>query len=197
MGCDIHMYIEYKCGNGMPWQADNHHRARWIDRCRDDQDMAPEEWCDRCRKDGETQLHCDRGYLTYNAAPATGRSYALFAQLASVRGTSHRLPLGLPADVSEQVKVAAEAYGPDGHSHSHISLEEFKKVLFEECAYEATDRDDAFFDPYMPYGERPPSYTTVVTYCDNLINEKSMDKQLLGEDTLSEVQVRLVFWFDN
>ena len=209
MGCDIHMFIEYKCGNGMPWQADEHHQPVWEDRCRDDSPR--EKWCDHCIEavdKGTTQHKCDNGYINYIQVCATSRNYQLFAALAGVRGRGPRTDLGLPNDVSEMVARAADYMGSDGHSHSYMSLDEFKKVLFEELDYKPTDRSDAFYEKWGIIGEtdvqrqkrydnRPPEYTTIVNYCEKLKEEKSVDKRILGPEFSSEVQIRLVFWFDN
>lgn len=208
MGCDIHMYIEYRQGNGMPWLADDHHEPKAKEYCSN---------CEHCLK-GQ-YLECEDAYVHYNQVVATGRNYWLFGLLANVRGDGPRNPLGLPNDVSSVIKAASDRYGSDGHSHSYIYLEDFKKVLFEEYqvlvdnfnnkkddyveeGFVPTDRDDAFYN--IDYSSKdwfkllPPQYTTVINYCENLKKEKSLDKILLQDDnTTSEVQVRLVFWFDN
>jgi len=179
MGCDVHFYIEYRCGNGMPWQADDHHVVN---------------------KHGSIA-----------SVSATGRNYNLFSLLAGVRGRSKgnfRRPLNLPDDVTDVIYKASEGWSTDAHSHSYMSLDEFKKVIFEEYnaatedhKFKPTKRKDAFWDyddpAYSDFNKHPPDYTTLITYCEKLKEEKSLDKQILGPDTTSEVQVRLVFWFDN
>lgn len=190
------MFIEYKCGNGMPWQADDHHTPEWESRCKDTKPNNPESWCSYC--DSGHRYRCEEGYLDFVQVRARGRDYELFSRLCDgVRGNGSREALGLPDDASEVVQEASEAYGVDGHSHSYISLDEFKKALFDECGYEATDRSDAFYDRSLPYDKHPPDFTTIVNYCEKLKQDKSIDKHILGEDTSSEVQIRLVFWFDN
>jgi hypothetical protein len=194
MGCDIHMYIEYKCGNGLPWQADDHHFPKWDSRCVDSK-LDKAAWCQSCQQGSETR--CDSGYIDFKPVRAVCRDYRMFAQIASVRGQGPRQALGLPDDVSEVISKASDVYGVDGHSHSFLPLDEYKKVLFEELRYEPTNRSDAFYERSLPYKDQPPYYTTLVNYCEKLKDEKSLDKQILGKDTSSEVQVRLVFWFDN
>jgi hypothetical protein len=196
MGADIHMFIEYRCGNGMPWQADDHHKQEWEDRCRDQPNMDPVSYCDSCKK--QSKYRCDRGSVSYSQVRATGRNYELFAALASVRGKG-REPLGLPDDVSDIIREASEAYGIDGHSHSYMGIEEFKKVIFEECSnqWPKTKKSNAFYGYHLPYEKHPPDYTTLINYCEKLKIDKSMDRKLLGPEFSSEVQVRLVFWFDN
>jgi len=200
MGCDIHMFIEYKAGNNLPWQADPHHVPVWEDRCKDDSTVPQEEWCDHCKDDGEKQVYCDAGYLDYSQVRATGRDYALFGILAGVRGGGEREPLGLPDNVSDMILAASTKYGSDGHSHSYMSLEEFKQAIYEEREYEDANPPsyDAFhMNAYNEYKDRPRAYTTVINYCEKLKDTMSFDKEVFGQDIPSEVQIRLVFWFDN
>jgi hypothetical protein len=172
------MYVEYKCGNGLPWQADDHHVLN------------------------------DHGFV--QGVSAVQRNYELFGLLASVRTFGPRKPLGLPRDISDTVKQASDTWAFDAHSHSYMSLDEFKKVLFEEFAgrsghsfkFKPTKCTNAFFsydDPLIKadFSNRPEPYSTLVAYCEELIEKKSVDKQILGKDVSSEVQVRLIFWFDS
>lgn len=198
MGCDIHMFIEYRCGNGMPWHADDHHASEWEDRCRDKYPKNPSSWCDQCKSTRpDEQTKCWNGYKQFHQVSAVSRNYQLFGLLAGVR-TPGPDPLGIPSDISQEVLEALEWYGSDFHSHSYISLEDFKDVLFNKMNFKPSDSNDAFYDwRNIPWDKRPPSYTTIVNYCDKLKETKSLDKQLLGENTTSEVQIRLVFCFDN
>ena len=191
MGCDIHMFVEYQLAPGLPWQADDHHI-----------NLEVEDWCGKCRScKKEDYINCPHVYTRCQQVHATGRNYGLFGRLASVRGSSYRQPIGIPHDISPELAREADRIGVDGHSHSYMGLEDFKKVIYEEMDLKPTLRTDAFWhygDPkYKDYGSRPPEYTTLITYCENLKKEKSLDKQIFGEDVTSEVQVRLVFWFDN
>ena len=206
------MYVEYRNGNGSPWIADPHHTPTAESTCLQ---YSPNDLCEFCK--AGNPLKCTQGYVSYNQVSATGRNYWLFGLLANVRCEGPRDARGLPEDVSDMIKAAAEADGDDGHSHSFISLEDFKTVLFKELnekvsdwnnnkenkwkeeGYKPTDRYDAFYDwSKIDHKDRPPEYTTLVTYCEKLIEEKSVDRILLQDESLlSEVQVRLVFWFDN
>ncbi len=176
MGCDIHMYVEYKIP-GDKWTADKHHKK--ID------------------KDG----YCV-------SVTATGRNYDLFGLLASVRNNGPRNPKDLPKDVSPEIKAASDYWGGDGHSHSWLSLKEFKKILFEEYSddehkYKPTDNINAFyryedFRNLPDYKNSPPNFTTLVAYCEHLIDVLNVDRIILDDEQLSSpVKVRLVFWFDN
>jgi hypothetical protein len=198
MGCDIHMFLEYRCGNGMPWQADDHHVPTWESRCKDDEPDNKEKWCDHCLNDGDQQIYCDSGYLDFRQIDATTRDYGLFGLLANVRSSGPRDPRGLPEDVSDMIKAAADKWDSDGHSHSFMTLEEFKNVLLEEAKYPVSTSDVAFYEwEDFERGKYPPSFTSIINYAEKLKQEKSIDKHLLGEGTTSEVQVRVVFWFDN
>lgn len=57
----------------------------------------------------------------------TDRHYDAFAALADVRNSGHITPLaeprGYPADVCQRTRDA-DRYGEDGHSHSHVTLQE-------------------------------------------------------------------------
>lgn len=199
MGCDIHMFVEFKCGNGMPWQADEHHFPVWESRCKDDKDVPQADWCDRCQnEEDEDQKYCDAGYLDYSRVRATGRDYQLFGLLAGVRSAGPD-PRGLPDDVSAMIKAAADRDGSDGHSHSWISLEDFRNLIVAQTRYPITASEDAFMELDYPggYKDHPPDYTTLINYCEKLKQRNSVDKHILGEDVSSEVQVRLVYWFDN
>ena len=64
-----------------------------------------------------------------------GRNYSLFSILADVRNyddfTPISQPKGLPQDVTEHIKALSDSYGCDGHSHSYISMQEFKDFTKE------------------------------------------------------------------
>lgn len=202
MGCDIHMFLEYKCGNGMPWQADEHHTVEWEDRCKDSYPKDRKKWCQHCINDrGDDQDKCMNGYKNFERVRATERNYNLFTRMANVRGDGGLEPKGLPADLSEMIQAAADRWDSDGHSHSWLSIEEFETILFKDGEYNRTDRNDAFqkrnYKDKEWWEKRPPAYTTIINYAKNLKEEKSIDKQILGNEVTSEVQVRLVFWFDN
>lgn len=203
MGCDIHMFLEYR-NRGCPWQADENHKPTIEDTCytvlKEDED----DWCDACKN--KDLRNCENAYRHYNRIGATDRDYQLFALLASVRGNGPREARGIPSDVSPTIKAAAEA-DCDGHSHSYISLEEFKKVLFEEYqdneygGYEPTDRDDIFYrwQDYSgdEFNKRPPDFSSIVTYGEMLKKKHNVENMIFDDESLNDVEVRLVFWFDN
>ena len=196
MGCDIHMFIEYR-NSGCPWQADSNHkeliRDTCLSRCTDKKD-----YCDECSAGKFKQ--CDMAYRHFNQINATSRDYQLFGLLASVRGPGPREPKGLPHDVSDIVCEASASDG--GHSHSYISLEEFEKVLFEEYEdkdypYDPTDKHNIWYDWEDKSIEHPPDFTSIVTYGKMLKEKHNVEKYILDNDSVNDVEVRLIFWFDS
>jgi hypothetical protein len=195
MGCDIHMFLEYRVGDG-PWQADVHHNPPPLKSCIT-QKYAPLRVCDQCSAGQEEACH-EHGY---DNAPqqisATSRDYRLFGALAGVRCIGPE-PKGLPGDISALIKQAADYIGNDGHSHSYISLEEFKKILQRpDLEYTSNANSDAFYEKWGKNGasQAPQSYSTIVNYGEKLQADRLADQMLLGDNL--KVDVRLVFWFDN
>lgn len=180
MGCDIHMFIEKRQDPSLPWEADEHHV------------MDPEGWV--------------------HSVTAVGRSYWLFNAMAGVRYGDKQLfdARGLPDNVSPIVKQESDRWGIDGHTHSWLTLEEYKTCLEafdkaikrEQEEYEEdwetlfNDKDFCFyhysdFDKY----EDQPSWASIYYYCKKLIDDMLADNILLGTNYRPEI--RLVFWFDN
>ena len=164
MGCDIHMYVEYRSTQDGEWQPIEEHTSK------------------------------SEGWI--REVTATGRCYAIFAELACVRGSGMYLPRGLPNDVSPKVGAAASRWGVDAHSHSHLSLEEFEKVI-KKCKkhIDLSSKDDrAFYNFNDPH--QPPCWISVLNFCKKLKQTKELDNVIFDEKILN-VDVRLVFWFDS
>lgn len=175
MGCDIHMFVEYKIDSGA-WQAHDGHVLEI--------------------EEPDTEYE----YEYVKEVSPTGRNYNLFAMLAGVRGEyddSYEIR-GVPHDVSKVVQLAVDNMEGDGHSHSYLSLDEFEGVL-EHQDYKPTDRTDMFYNwQKITYDERPPDYTTIVAACKAQAKELSqVDKILLDSEEGSMVEHRVVFFFDN
>ena len=123
--------------NGCDWQADKHHVVR--------------------SEDGDCPRDVD----------AACRKYALFAELANVRGYGNRDidPLGIPKDASKTVKKAVEYWRDDGHSHSWISLEDFEKIFKTKGWYDdSVTTTKAFFDWQTSPGSYG-GYQDIINYC--------------------------------
>lgn len=100
MGCDIHMFVEYKTV---------------VD--------GVEKWCcgDYFKK--------DRYDNNYSVVPIyDGRNYALFSLLADVRNYGDNKPIsepkGLPEDCCQEIKDQYEYWYGDAHSTSYFTLKE-------------------------------------------------------------------------
>lgn len=169
IGCDIHLFIEYKLGDG-PWQADKHHTTD------------------------------EYGNLT--DADYAHRDYGFFGVLAGVRGSGPE-PKGWPDDVSEKLKSESDNWGDDGHSHSWSTLDEFKKALRKHEILKTTGIEPVAFHSQhenlstnYTYG-----YSNILAYCKDQVKkfkiELEAEKHLLGQDINTEVQCRLVYFFDN
>lgn len=102
MGCDIHMYVEYKNKRGGD--------GSWL--C-GDYFQVDDPLCES---------------PVYNRIELYGdRNYALFAVLANVRNGGYdyiELPRGLPADATEYVEQEYERWRGDAHSCSYFTLRE-------------------------------------------------------------------------
>jgi hypothetical protein len=181
LGCDIHMFIEKRVDNQFPWEADEHHVIEVED------------------------VVDDVEYTTTKEISADGRDYNLFGILAGVRGDGCLYDIrGLPNNVSDVIMQASDSIGVDGHSHSYLSVDEFKKCLVK-AGYdlEASDRTDAFYewgswtkpDGKYDFDKHPPSFTTIVNYCEAWIKEIAKE-DFLGIDEYRP-EIRLIFWFDN
>jgi hypothetical protein len=176
MGCDIHVYIEKRIGKDSVWTADEGHHLEV------EFEGSPDErvWVHECS--------------------AAGRDYELFGLLAGVRSYGDEClyqPRELPADLSEKVRLAAENWGMDGHSHTYLTLSEFTECV-EKSGYKlgANKSSEAFYEwDGRKFSDLPESYTTIINYCNKWINDYKVDNILLN--TQHEPEVRIVFWFDN
>ncbi len=138
----------------------------------------------------------DESYLKETSC--TGRNYEMFGAMAGVRRPDNAIfeERGIPSDVSPELKE--EASGPDWHSHSWLTPEEFKQCL-DKCDYSVHDTysTEAFYDG--PWDKGPGDYTPIYRYCMKWLEEHAVDNILLGreKDPAYSPEIRLVFWFDN
>lgn len=109
MGCDIHMYVEYKksVNNNMVWVNGDYFKHNPYYKSNDEE-----------KRFERMELH---GW----------RNYILFATLAGVRDYTEKVipvsePKGVPDDSSDYVKQANEDWDGDGHTHSWLTLKELK-----------------------------------------------------------------------
>ena len=174
MGCDIHIFAEYKVGDG-PWIADKKHTV--YDEEGDPVElMVPDTWYQ------VDSFGCSR-------------NYSLFGFLAGVRAPGPK-STGAPDDVSEMISLAIKLYGEDGHNHSSLSLRQFK-IRLTKAGYKMNKKLGFDIDN-SPYGDR---YPILINYLEH--NEKKLkvdieaEKELLGQDVNTKVKTRIVFFFDN
>lgn len=189
MGCDIHLYMEQK-RDGL-----------WY-----------------CMNQSKQWLEEDYHELPSDHEIYSGRNYQLFGILAGVRDPDAQLfdVKGIPVDVSEPVKAAYDEWGPDGHSHSFLtmrelmSIEDFfikvrgmkkKSELITLMASMESDKPD--FDLMYPYCEWtsmkgyenfeidvPASYFMRAFYNSILVFLRKKTKLLptLGSDTVGAMR---------
>lgn len=128
MGCDIHMKAEFFDESTQSWKVakqDYEHPCEYCNGTGRD-DRKQDEKCWRC---AGTKNCRDDWY--------EGRNYDDFAILADVRNgrgfagirtgdgfNPISQPKGIPEDATEEVVEYLESYGPDGHSHSYLTLKE-------------------------------------------------------------------------
>jgi hypothetical protein len=111
MGCDIHLYSEYR-KNGKAWKPAD----AWVfdDRWRE----GKKEW-----------------RIPTHLQPFSDRDYDFFGWLADVRNGTWGAPMpvvtaprGIPADVSKRLERVAKKWNGDGHSHSWLTLAELESA---------------------------------------------------------------------
>ena len=164
MGCDIHIYIEKRV-NGDKWQT----------------------------HPGHTLIHKGTEDEQIGSVDATGRDYTLFAALAGVRG-SGPAPLGLPDDISQTIERAIARYGNDGHSHSYISLDNFKDILRKHM-YTDYSSISMFYNYGLLGSKHPPNFSTIVSALEHERDQEYAESILL--DYNLKIEYRLIFFFDN
>jgi len=208
MGCDIHLYVEYKDENG-----------RWF----------------KC-KDGFTSDYFDQNSEHFrgdkykdSASPYEGRNYLLFGYLADVRNGEGFAgcdlgdalipiaePKGLPDDISMALQEDFDEFGCwDGHSCSYFTLGELREAY--KNAEKITVVKRGFVSPeqykiFKVNGEQPDmwcGWTSIEGYKQiewktNLAQDLAeffdhvipqLEKWNYGKR--KDDKIRIVFWFDN
>lgn len=209
MGCDIHMYTEFK--DDGQWKNCDHFMFNPY--------FEPE--------------HCET-YLNskYQLVPFFGtRCYDLFSVLANVRNYADTdyidEPRGLPEDVTPYVKSEYENWDLDAHSTSYFTLKELidfhnenhpmkRCGMFAPEDLKAFDKYGIIPNTYCQYTNRPGwGRRTWETENDVLIpiieklKERADELNLIysfywdgNEETRKRAyeaseNIRIVFWFDN
>ena len=164
MGADIHMVLETKCG---PEWVGVHAYPH----------LATTAFSGRANRLPETIPG-----MTWPVVRE--RNYELFAKLAGGRGDGPE-PNGVPEDVSQLARVMIARWGEDGHSHSHLSLQEFARryASCREVIREVTARR-------LEGEELRNIQKDAEIICTGGYDSERGEA---GTDT----DVRIVFWFDN
>lgn len=205
MGCDIHMYVEYK--KRLPVKATKDYEEQWISG-----DYFKFDPYDETQEGKYEQIE-----LYGN------RNYALFSTLAGVRDYTDKVipvaePKGIPDDCCNYVKERNEAWGNDAHTHSWLTLKELKEyqstnpVLHRTGLLSPEDLIEFDTNGTLPnswcqgtnqegYERRDwtePNKTLVPLIA--LLQERAkelMQYDWQEYDTQNDEKIRIVFWFDN
>lgn len=115
MGCDIHMYVEYK--KDVPVKNSDKREVKWISGDYFKPNPFQDIWDDESKME-RMELYGDR-------------NYGLFSTLAGVRDYTGLInpvsePKGMPDDCCAYIKQANEDWDSDGHTHSWLTLKELK-----------------------------------------------------------------------
>ena len=168
MGCDIHMYVEYKNTTNID--------TRW--RCGDyfriDDPGAEKPVMKR------VELYGDR-------------NYSLFAVLADVRNSNLAdyiaEPRGLPDDVTEFIKREYVAWGSDAHSCSYFTLQEL--IDYHD---EHTPQDSLGYDVLKPLINKLKQRANEIDLIWDFEWHNSLTCNIAYEKA---DRIRIIFWFDN
>lgn len=115
MGCDIHMYVEYK--KDLPIKYSQEREEKWVSGDYFKFNPYKDIW------DEEEEFSVIHLYK--------GRNYGLFSTLAGVRDYTNTItpvsePKGIPEDCCDYVKNENESWSGDGHTHSWLTLKEIR-----------------------------------------------------------------------
>lgn len=210
MGCDIHMFVEYKRSKGVRGTVEGKkvHNEQWVNG-------------DNFRKIPFYDPEYDSS--EFEVVELDGnRDYALFATIAGVRMYTDECipvsePKGLPHDVCEFVKKESDEYGDDGHSHSWLTLKELRdyQALNPKFKYSGLldeqqrhNLDHGIQPDHWCQGTNQPGYKRRDWEVDNdslkrLIERMQQRAHELMQcewevyDTALDEKIRIVFWFDN
>jgi hypothetical protein len=198
MGCDIHMYVEYKKKSTNKWESGDFYRVNPY-------------------KEFE-------GEPEYSVIELHGnRNYGLFSTLAGVRDYSDKVepvtePKGFPDDACDFVKVEYKGWGSDAHTPSWLTLKEIRDYqakdpqmfwsgLLSPTQLEVFDergiRPEHWCQGTSQEGYERRDWSTPNEYCVPLIDKlQARALHLLQYDWQEYNQenddnIRIVFWFDN
>ena len=169
MGCDIHIYGEYKYTPKFSTVVEkvlSKEKPEWVTFERWDDD----EFEDYRDEYPEGTFLRD---VEYHERLPRWRDYEMFEALAGVRGSDEKMllgePKGIPEDACFEIKGVYERSGRDTHTPSWHTLRELKTVDWESL-----------------YHRR--------SFMHELIPLLESQARVLG---VTEDEIRIVYWFDN
>lgn len=169
MGCDIHMFIEYKVGDN-PWFADKHHSVPKYE-------------------DDEYARQVD----------STSRNYYLFGQLAGVRTagpTPKGLPKDV-TDLVKRTSDGYGTDG-HSHSFIYLDdFAKVVKTNYDKYLHNNDFEPIAFYDDFRLNYSYPNLVAYLIKQKELLELDAESEKMILGQEFNTKVEVRLVFFFDN
>lgn len=197
MGCDIHLFTERKRKiNGVKkWTSCDHFKINHY------------------AENNEMKMEVVNIY--------SGRDYRLFSMLANVRNSECNNficePKGIPDDCSETVKINADYWDSDGHSHSFFTMKELKEfrstnLITKYSGMMTPDQAEKVDRGEMPdvwckwtnqkhyvYREWEHESDTLKTLIE-VFEERIRDEMWIfnnGSTEKFDEDFRIVFWFDN
>lgn len=205
MGCDIHMYVEYKK------EFKSQEITKWIP----GDYFKPNPYKGMYEDDEDPDMERMELYGS--------RNYALFSTLAGVRDYSEQItpvsdPKGTPDDCCDYIKSEKDRWNSDGHTHSWLTLKELKDYqsgnpvliqtgLISPSAVIKFDKEGILPDSWcqgtnqegwerrtwsVPNEELIPLIELLHKRAKELMQYDWQDY-----DPKNDENIRIVFWFDN
>lgn len=197
MGCDIHMYVEYKRKNSNKWESGDFFRLN------PDRHWGDESEFKRIEIHGE-------------------RNYSLFSTLAGVRDYTEKVnpvaePKGFPEDACELVTKEFIEWASDAHTSSWVTLKEIREYqdtnpilyysgMISPEAASALDEEGKAPNAWCQWTSRidwvfrewQEPNTELVPLIKKL-EDRAMDLFPIWSeyDKKYDESIRIVFWFDN
>ena len=177
MGCDIHIYTEVKKeGKWRAIQVPNGWK-KYLEGCLERATKQDSINYYKARLEEEPDKVYEGIY--------SGRNYDLFAILANVRNKYGfrpiSMPKGLPEDISETVKLEAEEWAGDGHSHSYHTLQDLLDYDWKQETKHRGWVDEKTYKNFKETGNPYPHSREVSGMNVVHLTNKQMDDLIAGK----------------